>query len=352
VTRQPDFATSPRRTRERPRETLASWTGVLAVALAAGGAWRARGEAQEARARLTEVRREATAASARLQSLEARSGSEAPTLSAADAPPARILGDVASALPPTCASRGCRSTTRAAGAVELHVVARDAAAWDGLLARLEGVPELGRSSRAGVARRRSAERRPGPVGRGGAVRRGAAVLLWVAAASLHLGVTAPARQQRDEARDEAGRRREELERARAAAVRIEHRATAVVRAPSGDAAAARALRGSLLRATEGLGLEGVQIAVEGGQRGTVAARGRLAARGRQVDLLRAAGRLAEPSSGLLVERVRLAETGQDLLRLEVEAFSLRADEGAHWSVRPRRPADSGRAGGPRERAGS
>jgi Tfp pilus assembly protein PilN len=157
VTRQPDFATSPRRTRELPWETLALTTGVLAVALAAGGAWRARGEAQEARARLTEVRREATAASARLQSLEARSRSEAPTLSAFDAPPARILGDVAAALPPDVRLERVSIDYARAGAVELHVVARDAKAWDGLIARLEGVSPL-------------AEVEPGPESRDGEVR--------------------------------------------------------------------------------------------------------------------------------------------------------------------------------------
>jgi hypothetical protein len=154
-------------------------------------------------------------------------------------------------------------------------------------------------------------------------RRLAAVLLLVAALGLHLGVTVPARRQRDEARQEYARVREERERLRVQAARIERRAAAG-RAPTGDAAAARALRLSLLQAVEGLPCRAVRIGTEAGHRGTVAARGRLAAEGRQADLLRAAGRLAEPSSGVLLERVVLLQARGGELRLEVEAFSVRA----------------------------
>lgn len=154
-------------------------------------------------------------------------------------------------------------------------------------------------------------------------RRVAAALLLVAALGVHLGVALPARRQRDEARDAFARGREERERLRGQAARLERRAAAG-RAPAGDAAAARALRLSLLRATEGLPLGAVRISVDVG-RGSVAARGRLAAEGRQADLLRAAGRLAEPSSGVLLERVALAETPGGGVRIEVEAFSTRGD---------------------------
>ena len=150
----------------------------------------------------------------------------------------------------------------------------------------------------------------------------AAAVLLAVALGLHLGVALPARRQRDEARDGFARGREERERLRAQATRVERRAAAG-RAPAGDAAAARALRLSLLRATEGLALGAVRISAEAG-RGGVAARGRLVAEGRQADLLRAAGRLAEPSSGVLLERVGLAEAPGGDVRLEVEAFSVRA----------------------------
>ena len=54
----------------------------------------------------------------------------------------------------------------------------------------------------------------------------------------------------------------------------------------------------------------------------VVARGRLAAEGRQPDLLRAAGRLAEASSGVLLAKVQLALASGDDLRIEIEAFSV------------------------------
>ncbi|HUL76533.1 MAG TPA: hypothetical protein VL691_04650 [Vicinamibacteria bacterium] len=153
-------------------------------------------------------------------------------------------------------------------------------------------------------------------------RRLAAAFLLLAALGLHLAVTRPCRRERDESRQAFAAAREERERLRSRQSRLE-RGAASGRAPAGDAAAARALRLSLLRATDRLPLAAVQIAVEAGRRGAVAAHGRLSAEGGQADLLRAAGRLAEPSSGVLLQRVTLlAIPGR--VRLEAEASSLRA----------------------------
>lgn len=154
-------------------------------------------------------------------------------------------------------------------------------------------------------------------------RRLAAALLAVAALGLHLGVTVPLRRERDGSRREWAEAREERESLRSRLSRLERRAAARP-APSGDAAAARALRQSLLRAAERLSLGAVQIGVEAGRRGAVAARGRLSAEGTQPDLLRAAERLADPSSGVLLERVTLVPSRGGELRLEVQALSLRA----------------------------
>ena len=156
------------------------------------------------------------------------------------------------------------------------------------------------------------------------IKRVVAVVLAVAAVGVHLGVTMPARRQRDEAREAFARAREERESLRAGAKHLERRAAATVRAPSGEAAAARALRLSLLGATHGFALESLRIGVEAGPRGAAAARGTLAAVGRQADLLRVAGRLSLPSSGVVVEQVRLAESRDGALRLELEVFSVRA----------------------------
>jgi len=167
------------------------------------------------------------------------------------------------------------------------------------------------------------------------IKRVVAAVLAAAAVGVHLGVSVPARRQRDEAREAFARAREGRERLRAEAKHLERRAAATVRAPSGEAAAARALRLSLLGATHGLALESIRIGAEAGQRGAAAARGSLAAVGRQADLLRVAGRLALPSSGVVLEQVRLAESRDGALRLELEVFSVRAP--ADVSGGPARP---------------
>jgi len=170
-------------------------------------------------------------------------------------------------------------------------------------------------------------------------RRLAAALMLLAAVGLHVGLAAPARRQRDEAREEFARLREERERLRAQAARLRRPAVSVG-APSGDAEAVRALRQSFLGALEGLPVRTVRISAGAGRRGVVAARGRLAAEGRQTDLLRAAGRLAEASSGVLLESVRLARAPGDDLRLEIEAFSMRAPADVPTSAfRGQAPAD-------------
>ncbi len=167
-------------------------------------------------------------------------------------------------------------------------------------------------------------------------RRLAAALLLLVAVGLHLGVTLPARRQRDEARDEFARGREDRERLRAQVARLDQRGP-VGQAPAGDAAAARALRLSLLRATAGLDLQAVRIEVTPGRRGPAAARGRLVAEGRQADLLRAAGRLAEPSSGVQIERVALAQVWGTGIRLQVETYSTRAPADVSGGTRGAKP---------------
>jgi hypothetical protein len=168
-------------------------------------------------------------------------------------------------------------------------------------------------------------------------RRLAAVLMLPAALGLHFGLAAPARRQRDEAREEFARLREERERLRAQSARRQRRA-ASVRAPSGDAEAVRALRLSFLRSVEGLPLRAVRISAEVGRQGVGADRGRLAAEGGQADLLRAAGKLAESSSGVLLENVHLALAPGDDLRLEIEAFSFRASAGASDGLQEQAPS--------------
>jgi len=149
--------------------------------------------------------------------------------------------------------------------------------------------------------------------------------LLAAALLVHAGVTLPARRARDSARETYARQREERERLRIEVARLERRSSAAAgaKAPADDAAAARALRQSLLSATRGLAVGDVQIAAQPERRGAVAARGRLNAAGSQADLLRAAGRLAEPASGVRLERLQLT-SGTGAPRLEAETVLLRA----------------------------
>jgi Tfp pilus assembly protein PilN len=142
VSRQPDFSTAPRRSRVPAWETLAVGAGLVALALSAGGAWRAREDARSALTRLAAVRREVEAASARLRDLDARARGPVRALSAAEAPPARIVADLASAIPGDVRLERLLIDYGRDGVLEMHVVARDAASWDRLLARLEGVPWL------------------------------------------------------------------------------------------------------------------------------------------------------------------------------------------------------------------
>jgi hypothetical protein len=156
-------------------------------------------------------------------------------------------------------------------------------------------------------------------------RRIVALVLLAAALLIHVGLTLPARRSRDSARELYASQREERERLRAEVARLERRSSAAAsaQAPAGEAAAARALRLSLLSATRGIAIDQVEIAAQPERRGQVAARGRLSAAGSQADLLRAAGRLAEPAAGLRLDRLQLS-AGIGSPRLEAETVLLRA----------------------------
>ena len=147
--------------------------------------------------------------------------------------------------------------------------------------------------------------------------------LVVAAGLVHVGLTLPAGRARDAARVEFAQQRSARELVRAELTRLERRAAARSgRAPEDDAAAARALRRALLEATRGLAVGEVQIAASAERQGAVAARGRLAGTGSQAELLRVAGRLAHPASGVLLQRLELAHTTSGV-RLEADAVSFR-----------------------------
>ena len=144
----------------------------------------------------------------------------------------------------------------------------------------------------------------------------APIVLLAASAGGWLTVVAPLRSERDRVRAEYARVRQERERLRALLGEAERRAQ-VARTPADAAAAGRVLRRAFLRATDGLHLEAVQIAVSGDRR--LGTRGRLSAEGGLAELLRLTDRLADPGSGVRIERVGLARTSRDSARrIEVE----------------------------------
>jgi Tfp pilus assembly protein PilN len=142
VSRQPDFSTAPRPGRVPQWGTFAVGAGLLAAILAAAGSWRARDQARAAEARVADLRREVTAASARVRDLEVRARGARLGLSATDVPPARVVAEIASVLPGDARLERLSIDYARDGALEMSVVARDASAWDRLIEGLARAPGL------------------------------------------------------------------------------------------------------------------------------------------------------------------------------------------------------------------
>jgi len=156
----PDFSTAPRR--RPPGRDL----GLLAVAfllalLAAGAAWSTTRERDRTRARLQEVRHAIDGAQGRLRVLETRAGAPGGPLTQvflnAEAPPAQVLAEVATQLPPDVRLEGISLTYGRELALEMRVVAKNPAAFDRLLEKLQSLPRLrevvpGPESREGEVR--------------------------------------------------------------------------------------------------------------------------------------------------------------------------------------------------------
>jgi len=142
VTRQPDFRTAPRAAGGTGWASALVVAGVLAAGVASYQALGAREEAREAGARLAEATREVAALKTRHAALEARAAAGGQALLAVDAPPSRIVADVATLLPPDVRLERLAIDYQRGGTLEMLVVARDAAAWDLLLERLERAPRI------------------------------------------------------------------------------------------------------------------------------------------------------------------------------------------------------------------
>ena len=141
-----DFSTRPQPPARSPLDLALVAAGLVVLAWSAScahGSWR---DAREKRARVEEARRELTSARERV-SLEAPSSSEAAfsrqALLSLEATPPVVLAALAAVLPPDVRLDGLGLDYGGALQLRLQVVARDAAAYDLFLSRLEASPQFG-----------------------------------------------------------------------------------------------------------------------------------------------------------------------------------------------------------------
>jgi hypothetical protein len=143
---QPDFSTSPRPRRPPARELLAVALALLALGFAFRTAWTTRREAAAARDRLAAVQREIGTFQARIRAVGARAaaGGELLTRAAAagEAPPERIVAELARALPDDARVERLSIVYGDEITLEMRVVARDPRAWDRTLERLARAESL------------------------------------------------------------------------------------------------------------------------------------------------------------------------------------------------------------------
>lgn len=152
----------------------------------------------------------------------------------------------------------------------------------------------------------------------------ASAILLGAATLVYLGVALPLRARAATAQVELARAREERQglHDRRVALEREQEAgerAARVMAAGGGPDAVSALRAAVVSALEEEPVGGVQLRVSGGS-GAVAARFQLSALGGFPEIVRLSGRLARPSAGLVLDRVRFSPTPSGL-RLEAEGLT-------------------------------
>ena len=139
-----DFSSRPRRRPPAPADVGLVGIGLVVVVLAGyvtGTAW---ADFKRARRQVDAVRRDTQAAQERLRSLEARSAPTAAlanqALLSTDAPPPRVLADLALLMPPDVRLQAIGLDYGDAVAVNVQVAARSGGAYDAFLQRLEGSP--------------------------------------------------------------------------------------------------------------------------------------------------------------------------------------------------------------------
>jgi hypothetical protein len=151
------------------------------------------------------------------------------------------------------------------------------------------------------------------------------LILLVSAAAIFTALVPSARRERDAARQQYAVARGERERLRVRLAALGRRTFEDERATATDgASAARALRLAVLRAADGLAVSGIEVDAKAVPSSAVAARGRFAAQGSFTEVLRLARRLADPSSGLLLERVSMG-AARGSIRIEADTFILKGE---------------------------
>ena len=144
-----DFSSRPRARRLEPREWAWLAVGALAVLLSAGTAWDAWRDNRAAVVRVATVRAERDAAGARLRALESQVRRDSMGNQAwltLEAPPPRVVADLAELLPPEVRLEQLSLKYGTRLEVEMTVSARDAAAYDLFLERLGASPRFGEVS--------------------------------------------------------------------------------------------------------------------------------------------------------------------------------------------------------------
>jgi hypothetical protein len=140
-----DFSSRPRRRRPSPRDWALFIAGALSFAVAAGLAWDAWRDVGQARGRVAALRAERDAVTARLRSLEAQVRRDSIATQAwltVEAPPPRIVADLAELLPPEVRLEALDLKYGSRLDVHMTVTARRASAYDLFLERLSSSPRF------------------------------------------------------------------------------------------------------------------------------------------------------------------------------------------------------------------
>lgn len=145
--RQPDFSTRPDLSRRaRAWEALALGGAAVLLLASAAAALSAARQARVAEAAVTGLRREVLEARERVRALEGRRRSDLLTsqlVLTAEAPPARVLAELAELLPPEARLESLSLVYGSRLELEAQVVTRRPASYDLLLERLQASPRFG-----------------------------------------------------------------------------------------------------------------------------------------------------------------------------------------------------------------